>query len=756
MKRIVSLLLSAICISIATHGQEALNLNFERLDSQTGKPADWHKSGSDGFSTTLDSTVKHGGKYAYRVQSPAKMQKGHFSAPTFLVPAKYAGKEIELKGYVKTENVTDGWAGLWLRIDGDDRALEFDNMEKRGITGSTDWKQYSIKLKLPDEAKKIVFGGILAANGTMWIDDLTLMIDGEDLSKTKPKIEKLTKAQLDTTFRNGSGLSFSTLTAQQIDNLTALGHIWGFLKYHHPAVADGNYNWDFELFRVLPKVLNARSVNERSTTLSQWIDQLGPLPSGKRLDTASVKKAFLKPDLRWIADRKVVSDALAQRLSSVYKARNQGANYYISMDKNIGNPVIKNEESYAKMTYPDAGFRLLSLYRYWNLITYFFPYRHLIKEDWNAVLTEFIPKFSTAGNVQEYTLANLQLIGRIHDTHANIWGKNDALERWRGAYVSPVQVKFAEGKAVVTGYYNDSLGRISGLQRGDVIAKIDGKPVPALLDELFPFYPASNRPTQLRDIARSLLRGNNPTVQIEGTRNGQPLTVELKRAKMGSIALNNASDYSSYPQDSSYRILSDSIGYVFPGKIKNTQVPKIRNAFKNVKGIVVDLRCYPSEFIVFTLGSFFHTSPTPFVKFTAGDVANPGLFTWGPELKVGSRGVPNFDRKVVILINELTQSQAEYTTMAFRAAPNVTVIGSQTAGADGNVSGFQLPGGLYTMFSGIGVYYPDGRETQRIGIVPDVEVKPTIKGIQEGRDELLEKALDLLNQPKETAQHKAK
>ena len=48
------------------------------------------------------------------------------------------------------------------------------------------------------------------------------------------------------------------------------------------------------------------------------------------------------------------------------------------------------------------------------------------------------------------------------------------------------------------------------------------------------------------------------------------------------------------------------------------------------------------------------------------------------------------------------------------------------------------------MISGIGVYYPDGTETQRIGIVPDIGLKPTIRGIYEGRDEILEKAIELI------------
>ena len=83
--------------------------------------------------------------------------------------------------------------------------------------------------------------------------------------------------------------------------------------------------------------------------------------------------------------------------------------------------------------------------------------------------------------------------------------------------------------------------------------------------------------------------------------------------------------------------------------------------------------------------------------------------------------------------------------MALRLAPKAAVIGSTTAGADGNVSKIYLPGNVMTMISGIGVYYPDGKETQRIGIVPDIESRPTIKGITEGKDEVLEKAIEWIN-----------
>ena len=167
---------------------------------------------------------------------------------------------------------------------------------------------------------------------------------------------------------------------------------------------------------------------------------------------------------------------------------------------------------------------------------------------------------------------------------------------------------------------------------------------------------------------------------------------------------------------------------------------------KSTKGLIIDMRTYPSESIVFTLGAYLMPEATGFVKFSMTIYTTPGLFAYLPTISVGNNNKDNYKGKVVIIVNETTQSQAEYASMAFRVAPKAKVIGSTTAGADGNISGFYLPGGIRTTISGLGVYTPDGKETQRIGIVPDIVVKPTIKGITEGRDELLEKAIEIINE----------
>jgi C-terminal processing protease CtpA/Prc len=100
--------------------------------------------------------------------------------------------------------------------------------------------------------------------------------------------------------------------------------------------------------------------------------------------------------------------------------------------------------------------------------------------------------------------------------------------------------------------------------------------------------------------------------------------------------------------------------------------------------------------------------------------------------------------KTVMLIDERNQSHAEHTGLFFEAANNTEFVGSHTSGANGSVTNFVVPGGVNIWFTGASVSHADGQQLQRIGLVPDIEVKPTIKGIQNGQDEVLESAVRYL------------
>ena len=94
--------------------------------------------------------------------------------------AAAAGKHVKYSGYIKTEGVKRGWAGLWWRVDGerDTPPLAFDNMQDRGATGTTPWTRYEIDLDVPANATHIYFGVLHVGNGDAWFDTLQVELDG--------------------------------------------------------------------------------------------------------------------------------------------------------------------------------------------------------------------------------------------------------------------------------------------------------------------------------------------------------------------------------------------------------------------------------------------------------------------------------------------------------------------------------------------------------------------------------------------------
>ena len=200
-----------------------------------------------------------------------------------------------------------------------------------------------------------------------------------------------------------------------------------------------------------------------------------------------------------------------------------------------------------------------------------------------------------------------------------------------------------------------------------------------------------------------------------------------------------------YQKDSSFFFVRPGIGYMNMGAISNRQIDSAFILLKNSQGLIIDLRQYPVCGLE-PLTSKLLSNPKQFAIFSKGNLNYPGMFGIAGSSSTGEKNKRPYQGQLIILVNEYTQSQAEFYAMALRLTPKSLVVGSQTSGADGNSPEFKLPGGLVTSFTGIGVYYPDGSETQRIGIVPDINVKRTVSGIKNGMDDLLEKAVQLITE----------
>lgn len=539
-----------------------------------------------------------------------------------------------------------------------------------------------------------------------------------------------------------TGTAYATPSLSRVDEaaLFRLGKVWGYLKYHHPAVRQGCFDWDSELLDLLPGHVGLADEQAANDRLAQWVDDLDAGECDRQSDESGEVQFSI--DRGWLDDTDLLGNELGAALDALGPISGQdGLQFYVVQQPGVGNPQFPEDPPYKDLEDVDWRYRLLALFRYWNIIEYWFPYRDRITGDWDTVLREFVPRFVDARSRGDYELELMALVARVEDGHANVWSLLSKRPP-AGDLNVPAHIRWIEGRPVVWRVVDaepgdePASGSAGRLRFGDVILAIDGTPVDEVVAQWKPFYGGSNEPSIMREICHSLLRGEDETVPVTVDRNGAEAELVLTRGEP-PFGLRVAHDRDG----DVFQSLSDDVAYVKLSAVDAAEAKGYIESAIGHRGLVIDIRNYPSAFMVFALGRHLVGEPTPFARFTNIDLARPGTFRWRGDPLELEPAEPRFEGRIVILVDEYSMSQSEYTAMAFRAAPGAVVVGSRTAGADGNISGIMLPGGHRTTISGIGVFYPDKTPTQKVGIVPDIEVLPTIAGIRAGRDEVLEAAV---------------
>jgi carboxyl-terminal processing protease len=406
---------------------------------------------------------------------------------------------------------------------------------------------------------------------------------------------------------------------------------------------------------------------------------------------------------------------------------------------------------YSESFYPDSGLRLMGLFNWWNAIHYFFPYKHLTDVPWDSVLYSHIPIMLQAKDSIEYLFAVRSMVSHINDSHGFLYNENPVTPvRSILGYWPPVDLRFKEGRLWLTDIGIDSTQDMSQVQLWDEILKIDEVPVSQATEKWRQFIASSNESTYLRDVVRYLVNGSKDSkVKLLIRRQGIEKEVTLVRTGRSNLRSPKIDFNSRYP---AIQKMQDSVLYVNMGSLTGAQADSLAKVLHQQKILLFDIRNYPQG-TAWTIAPRMTTEAKKAVLFDKPLVTPSHLF--GGEGKeslssyftvVPADSKKAFKGRVFILCNEQTQSQAEYTIMMFQGATRCTVVGSQTAGADGNVTQVAIPGGYEAWFSGLGILYPDGGQTQRKGIRVDVEVKPTVEGLKAGKDEVLEAALKLIRE----------
>jgi C-terminal processing protease CtpA/Prc len=278
-----------------------------------------------------------------------------------------------------------------------------------------------------------------------------------------------------------------------------------------------------------------------------------------------------------------------------------------------------------------------------------------------------------------------------------------------------------------------------------VIVAIDGEPMAVRIERARKTTPAAT--PGMRDLTalRRALSGADGSIARLTLRDAASHNreVELKRSSGWRDRLN-------WRSGDKVRVLDGNIGYVDLDRLERDEVDGMFDKLGHTHAIIFDMRGYPNG-TAWTIAPRLNVRGTRdaavfercVVKPEDTDKRNGLRHKFVQPLPALPPGKSLYRGRTLMLVDERTISQSEHTGLFFEAAAGTKFVGSQSAGSNGDVTAMLLPGGLRLLFTGHDVRHADGRQLQRVGLPVDYPVKPTLKGIQAGRDEVLERALEI-------------
>jgi hypothetical protein len=360
----------------------------------------------------------------------------------------------------------------------------------------------------------------------------------------------------------------------------------------------------------------------------------------------------------------------------------------------------------------------------WAIAAQFYPHWDAVKVDWNAALADWVRDVPEISH-RLIARRKLQLlIAKLVDGHAGI---EDTLPG-RPMRMLPLDVRPLGKHYVVTAC---ELPRFLGV--GDEILAIDGRPVEALREEWESAVSGSRQYAAWAARYRLLAGESNTSVRLR-VRNaaGERDVALLYDANM------------VVPSERGDRELEPGIRFVHIPSFDKSRFEQGIDDLARARAVVFDLRGYPSGDAIKFAPLWLSGAQEPkwmHVPIRTRPFAPPDRFhDVGWNLKPDHR----LDKvKKILLLDPRAISYAESLAGIFVGARAGTTVGEPTAGANGNVSKHELPGGFTFRFTGMVVNDFEGRSIHARGFQPDVLVRPTLAGIRAGRDEVLEKAIEI-------------
>ncbi len=373
----------------------------------------------------------------------------------------------------------------------------------------------------------------------------------------------------------------------------------------------------------------------------------------------------------------------------------------------------------------------------WSVFQHFYSYFDQVETDWDSVLVSGMEMAAGATNRKTATSSLQWLVAQLDDGHGNVMDP----ERYKNMKYLPLSFGWVENQLVVLASNDD------GIRVGDIVTQIDGVASEDRLIEDEALISGSPQWKRFRSLATL-------SVVFDGR---EKVTLKLKRGeKEWDAQFKTGTDRPPVPEkkdvvetiEEGEEDGSGAIYYVDLGRAEPKDVDPMIEKFANAKGIVFDMRGYPRG----TQYLFQHMTDQHMqsAQWLVAQQVRPDRVDMADFDKRGRWEMPprepRFKGNSVFITNGSAISYAE-SCMAIIANYKLgEIIGSPTAGANGNINPFALPGGYRVVYTGMRVINHDDSQHHVLGVKPTIPMEPTVGGIRDGRDELLEKAIELLKE----------
>jgi C-terminal processing protease CtpA/Prc len=324
------------------------------------------------------------------------------------------------------------------------------------------------------------------------------------------------------------------------------------------------------------------------------------------------------------------------------------------------------------------------------------------------------------------------MVAALHDGHGAVYLAGGH----QGAF-PPILFDWIDGHVVVTAVLKPDIRDIAP---GDIVLAIDGKPA---VDAL------AAREALISGATPQWIRFNALRRLAEGDRDSTAVLRIDTFHDPGNVREVKLRREASMPNDSrpdKVKEVKPGIFYVNLDEITDDDWSQALPLLESAKGIVFDFRGYPRR--LHDAGRFFAVlSEQPmtsaqwnFPLVSAPDHVGMQFERFG-EWRIAPHA-PYLKAKKVFLTDGRAISYAESCLGIVEHYKLGEIVGAPTAGTNGNVNPFTLPGGYTISWTGLKVLKHDGSRHHGVGIPPTIPVNRTREGVAAGRDEVLERGIE--------------